>query len=198
MFSYQKNNHNQINHFFFFKESSHDILQSNFEILVLDCIYKTNKYKMLLLIIFEQIALHRNFYVTFCFMIRKKFDNYFWVLNQLKLLYKQLKLLNLIVFVTNMKKTLMNARYLIFSQFNHLFCIWHINNNVLINCKKEFATKKAWKHMQNRKSADDDDRRRSSLSCIRQICISLSCSISFFEPFYQTALISQNSNFWYK
>jgi hypothetical protein len=26
----------------------------------------------------------------------------------------------------------------------HLFCIWHINNNVLINCKKDFDTKKAW------------------------------------------------------
>ncbi len=143
-FSFQKNNHNQISHLFFFKEFSHNILRFNFEVLVLDCIYKTNKYKMSLLIIFEQIALHRKFYVTFCFMIREKFDDYSWAFDQLKLLYKQLKILDLIVFVIDVKKPLMNARYLIFSQFNHLLCIWHINDNVLINCKKKFFTKKTW------------------------------------------------------
>jgi hypothetical protein len=27
---------------------------------------------------------------------------------------------------------------------NHLFCSWHINNNVLVNCKKAFSDKEAW------------------------------------------------------
>jgi hypothetical protein len=143
-FSFQKNNHNQISHFFFFKKFSHNILRFSFEVLVLDCIYKTNKYKMSLLIIFDQIALHRNFYVTFFFMIKEKIDDYFWALNQLKLLYRQLKFSYSIVFVTDMKKDLMSVRYLIFSQFNHLLCIWHINNNVLINCKKKFFSKETW------------------------------------------------------
>ncbi len=31
-----------------------------------------------------------------------------------------------------------------FSNFNHLLCIWHINNNVLINCKKSFVIKENW------------------------------------------------------
>jgi hypothetical protein len=48
------------------------------------------------------------------------------------------------VFVIDMKKALMSARSLIFSQFNHLLCIWHISNNVLINCKKQFFTKETW------------------------------------------------------
>ncbi len=38
----------------------------------------------------------------------------------------------------------MNDRFLIFSDSNHLLCTWHINNNVLINCKKSFFTKEAW------------------------------------------------------
>jgi hypothetical protein len=37
--------------------------------LMMNVIYKTNRYKMLLFIISEQIALHINFYVAFCFMI---------------------------------------------------------------------------------------------------------------------------------
>ncbi len=145
MFFFQKNNHNQISHLFFFKKFSQEILKSNFEILVLDCIYKTNKYKMSLLIISEQTALHRNFYVAFCFMTRKKFDDYFWALNQLKFFYKQLELLDLIVFVTDIKKAFMSARILMFSQSNHLLCMWHISKNVLINCKKIFSINEAWK-----------------------------------------------------
>jgi hypothetical protein len=71
-------------------------------------------------------------------------SDYNWALNQLKTLYRRLKLFNLIVFVIDMKKRLMTTRYLTFSDSNHLLCTWHINNNVLVNCKKEFVTKEAW------------------------------------------------------
>jgi membrane-associated HD superfamily phosphohydrolase len=100
------------------------------------------KYKMSLLIICDQIELHINFYVVFCFMIKKKMSDYRWALNQLKILYISLKILNLIFFVIDMKKRLMIARYLIFSNFNHLLCIWHINSNVLINCQKNIVIKR--------------------------------------------------------
>jgi hypothetical protein len=43
-----------------------------------------------------------------------------------------------------MKKDLMNDCRLNFSSINHLLCIWHINNNVLVNCKKSFFIKEAW------------------------------------------------------
>ncbi len=62
----------------------------------------------------------------------------------MKLFYRHLELSDSTIFVTDMKKELMTTRYQIFSQSNHLFCIWHINNNVLIHCKKEFITKEAW------------------------------------------------------
>ncbi len=99
---------------------------------------------MSLFIISEQIALHINFYVVFCFMSKKKMSDCNWALNQLKILYKRLRLSNLIVFVIDMKKELMTTRYLVFSDSNHFLCTWHINNNVLINCKKAFVTKEAW------------------------------------------------------
>jgi hypothetical protein len=38
----------------------------------------------------------------------------------------------------------MNDCKLIFSNISHFLCIWHINNNVLMNCKKSFINKKAW------------------------------------------------------
>jgi hypothetical protein len=39
----------------------------------------------------------------------------------------------------------MNDRFVIFSIANYLLCTWHINNNVLISCKKSFFYKKIWK-----------------------------------------------------
>jgi hypothetical protein len=44
--------------------------------LIEDCTYKINKYKMSLMIIFDQIALHKTFYVAFCFMTKEKQDDY--------------------------------------------------------------------------------------------------------------------------
>ncbi len=100
---------------------------------------------MLLMIIFDQIALHKTFYVVFCFMTKEKQNDYVWIMKQLKFLYQQLKISqDSTVFVIDMKKKLMNVCRLTFSSINHFLCIWHINNNVLINCKKRFVSKETW------------------------------------------------------
>ncbi len=160
-YSLRKNRFNQVSHFFFSRESSQIILKTNYEILIMNCIYKTNKYKMFSMIIFDQIELHKIFYVAFCFMFKEKQNDYVWIIKQLKALYEKLKLsdstifvidmkrdkistINWTSFVADMKKDLMNDCKLIFSSINHLLCIWHINNNVLMNCKKSFFIKEAW------------------------------------------------------
>ncbi len=143
-FAFQKDRLNQVTHFLFAKKSSQSILKINYEVLIMNCTYKINRYKMSLMIIFDQIVLHKTFYVVFCFMTKEKQNDYVWVLQQLKHLYQKLKFSDLTIFVTDMKRELMNDRFLIFSDANHLLCTWHINNNVLINCKKSFFTKEAW------------------------------------------------------
>ncbi len=50
-YAFQKSSRNQITHLFFSKKSSQSILKTNYEVLIMNCIYKTNKYKMLLMII---------------------------------------------------------------------------------------------------------------------------------------------------
>ena len=69
--------------------------------------------------------------------------DYTWVLQQLHALYLTLNLPNSTVIVTDIKRGLMAAIENIFSTFNHLLCLWHINNNVLVNCKKHFDFKEA-------------------------------------------------------
>jgi histone-lysine N-methyltransferase SETD2 len=143
-YAFQKNFRNQITHLFFSKRSSQNLLKTNYEVLIMNCIYKTNKYKMSLMIISHQTSLHKTFYVSFCFMMKEKLNDYVWILQQLKNLYQQLEVSNLTVIIIDMKKALMTTRILILSDTAHLLCTWHINNNVLINCKKSFITKKTW------------------------------------------------------
>jgi hypothetical protein len=82
-FAFQKDCLNQVTHLFFAKKSSQSILKINYEVLIMNCIYKINRYKMSLMIIFDQTVLHKTFYVVFCFMTKKKQNDYVWVLQQL-------------------------------------------------------------------------------------------------------------------
>jgi hypothetical protein len=144
IYQLQKNSNNQITHLFFIRESSQTILKNNYEILMLDCTYKINRYKMFLLMINEQIEMNKSFYVRFCFMTKEITSNYCWVLNQLKTMYAQIKMSKLTIIVTNMKKELIVAMKIQLSEMHHLFCTWHINNNILANCKRSFRTKETW------------------------------------------------------
>ncbi len=159
-FAFQKDRRNQINHFFFAKKSSQIILRTNYEVLVMNCIYKTNKYKMSFFIINDQIVLHKSFYVAFCFMSKKKQNDYMWVLQQLRDLYANWKFLIqqsysstwkrvswkswLIVLLIDMKRFYECLSFDFFLKLNHLLCLWYINNKILINCKKHFIIKEIW------------------------------------------------------
>ncbi len=104
-FVFQKNRRNQITHLFFSKKSSQFMLKTNYEVLVMNCTYKINRYKMPLFIISDQTALHKNFYVAFCFMSKKKQNDYMWILQQLRSLYAKMEIPDSTVLLTDMKKS---------------------------------------------------------------------------------------------
>lgn len=143
-FDFKKNDENHIIHFFFMKKSFETLIKTNNEVILMNCTYKINRFKMSLFIIFDHIVLHIIFYIIFAFLIKKITFDYAWILNQLKIIYTRLKVLDLTVIITNMKKALMLAISVIHSNINYLLCFWHINNNVLINCKRVFDDKKTW------------------------------------------------------
>ena len=73
---YEKNEADQITRLFFFKESSQQILSVNHEVLLMNCIYKTNKYRLPLLVICGVTTINTTFYVTFCFLSSEYTENY--------------------------------------------------------------------------------------------------------------------------
>jgi hypothetical protein len=127
------------------KNSSQKTLQSNHEILMMNCTYKTNRYRMSLFVITDHTKLNIIFYVAFVFMTHEHISNYEWVLQQLKIIYVKLSLSFLTIFVIDCEKALTNAIRLKFSEIDHVFCIWHINNNVMSHCKRKFDIKEVWK-----------------------------------------------------
>jgi hypothetical protein len=143
-YALQKDHENYITHLFFVKKISKILLKFNHEVFIMNCTYKINRYKFSLLIISEQIAMHINFYVTFCFMQREITTDYNWILQQLRALYSTLKLSDFTMIMTNMKKELITVVDFTFVDVNYLLCLWHINNNVMINCKRFFTTKEKW------------------------------------------------------
>ena len=100
----QKNEEDKITHLFFMAKASQKILKKNHEVLTMDCTYKTNRYKMPLLIISGQTALNTNFYVAFCFLHQEKSADYLWALQKLHAIYSQLHLPWPTVIVTDMEK----------------------------------------------------------------------------------------------
>jgi hypothetical protein len=51
IYKFQKDDENHLTHLFFIKSCSRNLLKVNYKVLVMNCIYKTNRYKMSLLII---------------------------------------------------------------------------------------------------------------------------------------------------
>ena len=63
---HKKNETHQITPLFFSKWTSQQILSINHEVLLINCIYKTNKYKLSLFSICDVTTMNTIFYVVFC------------------------------------------------------------------------------------------------------------------------------------
>ena len=66
----------RIERLFFISSSMQQMLARNPDVLILDCTYKTNRYKMSLLVITEVTNLNTSFYADFCFLRSENIENY--------------------------------------------------------------------------------------------------------------------------
>lgn len=114
MYAYKTNINDHFIHLFFMRRSSKELLLKNYEIFIMNAIYKINKYKMLLLIINGQIIININFYVDFCFLSYEKIIDYRWILKKLFELYKYYSLFNSTIIVTNIKTNIKFMHFFIY------------------------------------------------------------------------------------
>ena len=117
---------NEIKRMFFVDKNVIKIFIKNSNILIVDCTYKINKYKMFLMIIANQIELKAIFFINFVFISNEKKNNFAWVIEQIKNLYKNLDLKNSKIVFIDRDETLMRVINDVYFKIHMFFCIWHI------------------------------------------------------------------------
>ncbi|XP_062006092.1 uncharacterized protein LOC133723294 [Rosa rugosa] len=107
----------------------------------MDCTYKTNRYRFPLFEIVGVTSTEKTFNVAFVYILRETEENYTWALSRLRILPDHC---TPSVFVTDRELALMNSISKIFPDSQHLLCKWHINRNMMKECKKKIATAEMW------------------------------------------------------
>ena len=111
-------------------------------IFVMDCTYKTNKYNMSLLDIIGVSCFNTSFYSGFAFLEKEDEENYAWALRAFKEIIGEGN--EPCVIMSDRELALMNGINNVFPTTTNLLCVWHIEKNVLANCKKYFGTNEAF------------------------------------------------------
>ena len=111
------------------------------DLLLLDCTYNTNTYKMPLLDCIGVDACERSFCIAFAFLSGETEGEYFWVLSQLRSIYEQYDIAFPSVILTDRCLACMAAIARCFPSAASLLCLWHANKAVVAYCRQGFVTK---------------------------------------------------------
>ncbi|KAI3961494.1 hypothetical protein MKX01_001230, partial [Papaver californicum] len=105
-------------------------------VLLVDCTYKTKRYRMPLFEIVGVTSTCKTFTVAFGIMEAETEAHYSWALSCLRTIYDAESLPS--VFVTEKESALISGISEIFPQASQLLCTYHISKVVASNCKKHF------------------------------------------------------------
>ncbi len=101
-------------------------------------------YKIFLCIITGFMPLNTTYYVLFAFLSAETVDDYRLVLGAVKKLYKFLDIPDPKVIVTDADPSIILVILEKVPLASHLLCLWHMNKNVMANCKKLFEDEELW------------------------------------------------------
>ena len=125
-----------ITHLFFAHNESVALTRQFPSVLLMDCTYKTNKFKMPLLNVIGITSFNTTFNSCFIFMKGEEKTDYQWALTHVARLFDGIPKPGVIA--TDRELALMNALEMIFPNSANLLCLWHIRKNILKNCKQHF------------------------------------------------------------
>ena len=111
-------------------------------VVLMECTYKTNKYRSPLFHIVGVTLFNSQFSVGFCFLKEEKQNDYMWALSKLATILTPET--RPAVIVIDRELSLIAAIDKVFPSSSHLLCIWHINKNIMSKCKRQFETSEEW------------------------------------------------------
>jgi hypothetical protein len=136
--TYKLDSEDRITHIFFPHPHSLQLIQKYPYILLLDCTYKTNHYKLPLLNIVGVSNVGTTFNVALCFIKQEAEGDFLWALEQLKNLVMRSENSFSKVMVTDRDLALISAIRVVFPSTYSILCIWHIDQCVKAKTRKTF------------------------------------------------------------
>ncbi|CAG8678443.1 967_t:CDS:2, partial [Scutellospora calospora] len=133
LYEYECDDTGSVTYLFFSHNDSISLTRQYPFVLLMNCTYKTNKFRMPLLNV-----------------IGENEEDYKWALTRVLRLFDGVQMLGVVV--TDRDLALMNALSIVFPSSANLLCVWHISKNVLKNCKPLFP-----KGMNNEESTEWQD-----------------------------------------
>ena len=121
---------------FFMHQSAVKLCRTYNSVFHMDC---TNKFQMPLLNIVGIACTYQTFNAGFAFLNSETEESFTWALGEFS------KIVSPKVVCTDRDLALMNSLVKVFPSCKNLLCIWHINKNIMANCKKKFEVAEGWK-----------------------------------------------------
>jgi hypothetical protein len=132
----QADNEGHVTQLFFAYKDALTLYESYPEVLLIDCTYKTNRYRMPLCVIAGITGVNTTFIVAMAFLKQERECDYSWVLDKLSSSAANFPAPGVVV--TDRDLALMNALAHSFPDSKHLLCRWHIRKNIEARCLPSF------------------------------------------------------------
>jgi len=114
------------------------MLRANPDVLLMDCTYKTNRFRLPLLNICAITGQGQIIQVGLCFLCAEKEEDYNWAMIQFRNVIAQYNIEEPVTIVTDREISLINSLNKYFPGSTHILCRWHVNMNVLAKTKRFF------------------------------------------------------------
>lgn len=171
---YEVDGSDHLTSLFFSHRTCIEFLRKYNNVLIMDCTYKTNRFRLPLLQIVGVTATNRTFHVAFAFIPEETTFGYTFPIRCLKSLFDRLEIHYPAVFLSDKETALRNTLTTIFPGSARLLCLWHINQNVLAHFARSIRTEVERDTALARQQLLNDiqQKRRDLMKSWSQVCFS--------------------------
>lgn len=128
----------RLTHLFFAYIKTVKIFQSHPDVLMADCTYRTNRFKMPLLHFVGCNSIGGHFTAAFCFLPSETHQDYVWALDRVRQLLYEPVHCSPVIFLSDNESAVRSACAEIWPDVPQLLCLWHVNKNVQDHLQKHF------------------------------------------------------------
>ena len=155
-FAHEEDDRDRVKYLFFAHPESLKYFQKNPDVLLIDCTYKTNKFKMPFLHAVGVSNTGQNFELAYCFLPGETEADYNFAIQQIYLLYCRYNVTPKVV-ITDKELALKNALRTYFPSVPQLLCLWHVAKNVLTHVQDNWVVKADQSDEENEKAQEHRD-----------------------------------------